>query len=73
MRREPMPLSCRLTVGSFTQTERARRVLSAVGLTSEVVRTEFENRRGCSYAIAYDCMQASQVADALRKAGIRTR
>ena len=48
MRREPMPLSCRLTVGSGTQAMHAARVLSAAGLRCEVVKAENpDRRRGC--------------------------
>ena len=74
MRREPMPLSCRLTVGSGTQAMHAARVLSAAGLRCEVVNTENpDRRRGCSYAVAYDCLQERYVTEALRNAGIRIR
>lgn len=74
MRREPMPMSCRLQVGSGTQAMRAQRVLSAAGVRSEVVKTENpDRRRGCSYSLAFDCLQEPFVTAALRNAGIRIR
>lgn len=74
MRREPMPLSCRLSVGSETRAMRAQRVLSALGLRCEVVKNETtDGRRGCSFALAYDCLQEPLVTAALRNAGIRVR
>lgn len=74
MRREPMPLSCRLSVGSETRAMRAQRVLFALGLRCEVVKAETtDGRRGCSFALAYDCLQEPLVTAALRNAGIRIR
>ncbi len=74
MRREPMPMACQLPVGSGTQAMRAQRVLSAAGVRCEVVKTEKpDRRRGCTYAVAYDCLQEPLVTAALRNAGIRIR
>lgn len=74
MRREPVPLACRLTIGSATQAMHAGRVLSAAGIRNEVVKTEDpDRRRGCSYAVAFDCLQERFVTEALRNAGIRIR
>ena len=74
MRREPMPMSCRLTVGSGTQAMRAQRVLTAAGLRCEVIKDESpDRRRGCAYALAYDCLQKAPVEEALRNAAIRVR
>lgn len=74
MRREPMPLSCRIPAGSATQAMRAERVLLAAGLRCGVVKDERpDRRRGCAYALAYDCLQETLVLEALRNAGIRVR
>ena len=74
MRREPMPMRCQVTIGSNTQAIKAQRVLSAAAIRTEVVKTENPNsRRGCSYALAYDCLQENNLYAVLQHAGIRIR
>lgn len=74
MRREPMPMACQIPVGSSTQAIRIRRTLSAAGIACAVTKQEHPDlRRGCSYAVAYDCLQARHAEEILRNAGIRVR
>lgn len=74
MRRAPMPMECQIPVGSSTQAIRIRRTLSAAGIACTVTKQEQPDlRRGCSYAVAYDCLQAQYAEEILRTAGIRIR
>lgn len=73
MREIPLMGACRSGVGGLTQAMRAQKVLSDMGISSQVIKNDPAETRGCEYALQYSCAQERQVKEALRRANIRLR
>ena len=62
---------CVATVGSNTQAMRARKALSASGISATVKKTERGGPDGgCSFGVSYPCLYHASVVNVLRDAGI---
>ena len=73
MRERKLMGACQAGVGGLTQAMQAQKVLSDIGISCQVIKTEPSEKRGCAYAIQYPCAQEEHVRDALRRANIRMR
>lgn len=65
--------ACQSGIGGLTQAMQAQKTLADKGISSQVVRREPTESRGCAYAIQYPCAQEAHVREILHKARIRMR
>jgi len=65
---------CTAEIGSVTDAMRAQSLLAREGIYCEVIQGDSsQHRRGCVYAISYDCRQERDLKNVLKSAGIRVR
>lgn len=65
---------CLAVIGSMTQALRAQKILGSAAIRAEVVKADSSvTRRGCAYAVSYDCRQSGNVRSVLENAGMRAR
>ena len=68
-----MKNECFVEVGSMTQAMKARGVLAASAIPSEVIKTEAHAKRGCAYGLSVSCTHLQNAITALKKARITPR
>lgn len=64
---------CFAELGSATIAMKARSVLGAAAIPSEVIKMQSSSRRGCVYGISFSCHQRNNVQTVLTNSRITVR
>ncbi len=69
-----MTEKCRLSVGSVTYAEKAKRALASAAVYSEMIKLDGDSRgKGCVYGLEVSCSQLENARSILRSAGIKAK
>ncbi len=71
MRTEYGKRECSAVIGSMTQAMNAQKALERAAIPARVEKADSSaTRRGCAYAVTYDCSWEGAVREVLRRSGI---